>query len=159
MRPLFHSLERHYPRNDEIDKAQLFQEIGWDDLIANPAYDNTCAIRMSLALIKSGIQVPGRIAIQKGPFKGALIEPGQAKLSKMLAMNPLFGEPEKYDKMTVGTGIGDRSGVISFFRIPSYLNGRGGHIDIVSPGTGGYMVCGSGCYFNSREYWFWELAS
>ena len=95
--------------------------------------------------------------IRKGPHKGKLIEPGQAGLSKMLATPSLFGEPEKFDINTVHTGIGQRSGVISFFRIPAYLNGRGGHIDIVSPGAGGYMVCGSGCYFNSSQYWFWEL--
>lgn len=157
MRPLFHSLERNYPRHDSIDKAQLFQEIGWDDLIRNGAYENTCAIRMSLALIKTGVHIPGRIAIKKGPFKGQHIEPGQASLSNMLAMKSLFGSPEKFDKKSIRAGIGNRSGVISFFQIPSYLDGRGGHIDIVTPSTGGYMACGSGCYFTAKEYWFWVL--
>jgi hypothetical protein len=157
MRPLFHALELNYPPHDRIDKAQLFQEIGWDDLIKNIAYENTCAIRMSLALIKTGVHIPGRIAIKKGPFKGRRIEPGQVSLSKMLAMRSLFGVPEKFDKKSVGAGIGKRRGVISFFQIPGYLGGRGGHIDIISPGMGGYMACGSGCYFNSKEYWFWEL--
>ncbi|RFP12299.1 hypothetical protein D0T25_30400 [Duganella sp. BJB488] len=157
MRPQFHALERNYPPHDTIDKAQLFQEIGWDDLIKNAAYENTCAIRMSLALIKTGVRIPGRIAIKKGPHKGQRIEPGQGSLSKLLAMKSLFGAPEKFDRKSVGAGIGSRSGVISFFQIPSYLNGHGGHIDIITPGAGGYLACGSGCYFNSKEYWFWEL--
>lgn len=157
MRPQFHALERNYPRKDSIERAQLFQEIGWEDLIDNTAYHNTCAIRMSLALIKTGIHVPGRIAIKKGPFKGKRIEPGQGSLSKMLATMSLFGEPEKFDKKSVSTGIGIRRGVISFFRIPSYLDGQGGHIDIIMPSTGGFMACASGCYFTAKEYWFWEL--
>jgi hypothetical protein len=50
----------------------LFQQIGWDDLIKNPAYGNTCAIRVSLALIRSGVTIPGgRLPIKR-------IEPGQA---------------------------------------------------------------------------------
>ena len=71
MRPPFHTLERNYPRHDDIDKAQLFHEIGWDDLIDNPDYDNTCAIRMSLALIKSGVLVPGVCPSGKGRTRGS----------------------------------------------------------------------------------------
>lgn len=157
MRPKFSALERNYPKHDSIDTAQWFQEVGWDELINNSAYANTCAIRMSLALIKVSVPIHGRIAIKKGPFKGQRIEPGQASLSKMLSAHSLFGAPEKFDRKSVGKGIKNRSGVISFFQIPSYLDGRGGHIDIISPSTGGLMACGSGCYFNANEYWFWEL--
>ncbi|WEF33511.1 T6SS effector amidase Tae4 family protein [Pseudoduganella chitinolytica] len=157
MRPLFLSLKHNYPHKDAIDTAQLFEGIGWDDLIDNPAYENTCAIRMSLALIRTGIHVSGRIAIKKGLHKGRWIEPGQAKLSRMLAAESMFGPPEKFDMQTVVSGIANRSGVISFVRIPSYLDGRGGHIDIIAPGAGGLMACGSGCYFTAHEYWFWEL--
>lgn len=84
MRPKFSALERNYPKHDSIDTAQWFQEVGWDELINNSAYANTCAIRMSLALIKVSVPIHGRIAIKKGPFKGQRIEPGQASLSKML---------------------------------------------------------------------------
>lgn len=68
MRPNFFALERNYPKRDSIDTTQLFQEVGRHDLIKNSAYENTCAIRMSLALIKVGVHIPGRIAIKKGAF-------------------------------------------------------------------------------------------
>jgi hypothetical protein len=157
MRPLFLPLERHYPRVDTVGKAELFEEIGWDDLIKNSGYDNTCAIRMSVALIKVGVPIRGRMAIKNGPFAGQKIEPGQANLSNMLSQKALFGAPEKFDKQSVQAGIENRRGVMSFFRIPGYLGGRGGHIDIISPGAGGGMACGSGCYFNADEFWFWAL--
>lgn len=98
MRPKFSALERNYPKHDSIDTAQWFQEVGWDELINHSAYANTCAIRMSLALIKVSVPIHGRIAIKKGPFKGQRIEPGQASLSKMLSANSLFGAPEKFER-------------------------------------------------------------
>lgn len=35
----------------------------------NPAYENTCAVRMSLALLKSGVSFAGRMTIRNGPYK------------------------------------------------------------------------------------------
>ena len=67
MRPNFATLEKNYPRKKRIDRAELYQEIGWDRLIDDPAYHNTCAVPGSLALIKSGVPIHGRIQIKKGP--------------------------------------------------------------------------------------------
>lgn len=155
MKPSFNALRGHYPRLAEVSKKVLFEEIGWDDLIPNPDYDNTCAIRVSLALIKCGIHIPGRMRIRRGAHKGALIEPGQARLSKMLAMPAMLGAPEKFDRGGVDAGIGERSGLVAFWGIPSYNNG--GHIDIISPDDNGLKTCGSRCYFKSSGYWFWAL--
>ena len=157
MRPSFLPLQRHYSPTGTVTKADLFQEIGWDDLIKNADYDNTCAIRMSLALIKVGIPIRGRMAIKNGPFTGQKIEPGQSKLSNMLIQKSLFGALEKFDQQSVKAGIAERLGVIAFFGIPGYLGGRGGHIDIVSPDANDHLACGSGCYFNAKEFWFWAL--
>src|SRR5438067_5385461 len=53
-----------YPRKRDIDHDALFHLLGWDDLIKNPDYANTCAVRVSLALIRSGVHIPdGRIPI------------------------------------------------------------------------------------------------
>lgn len=155
MKPSFHTLQGHYPRLAEVPKAALFAEIGWDDLVDNADYDNTCAIRVSLALIKCGMRIPGRMRINRGPFKGALIEPGQAALSKILARPALLGVPEKFDRDGVDAGIGERSGLVAFWGIPTYNNG--GHIDIIAPDENGVKTCGSGCYFKSSGYWFWVL--
>ncbi|WP_083438748.1 T6SS effector amidase Tae4 family protein [Caldimonas brevitalea] len=126
-------------------------------MIGNAAYTNTCAIRVSLALIKCGVNVRGRIAIKRGDHKGNRIEPGQAKLARLLAETAYLGTPEKFKKADAEAGIGTRKGVISFWSIPGYLNGTGGHIDIISPALGNVQTCGSGCFWTSSDVWFWPL--
>ncbi|MFP3616332.1 T6SS effector amidase Tae4 family protein, partial [Paraburkholderia sp. SIMBA_050] len=88
-----------------------------------------CAIRVSLALIKCGFTLNGRIAIKKGKYKGKLIEPGQAKLARMLAERQYLGPPEIFPRDDALRSIGNRRGVIAFWNIPDYMSGRGGHID------------------------------
>ncbi|MFL6672400.1 MAG: T6SS effector amidase Tae4 family protein [Massilia sp.] len=153
----FHVLMGNYPRRKELDHDALFREIGWDDLIKNDAYENTCATRVSLGLIKSGITIPGgRIAIKKGPFKGKRIEPGQASLSNILASPAMFGRSEKFATQQAPAGIGQRSGIVSFFHLIPGLYEHG-HIDIISPNLGSVQECGTDCYWKSAEVWFWEL--
>jgi len=72
VKPTYSILKKnHYSSNELsasfVDKKILYREIGYDsdDLIRrNPAYENTCAIRMSLALIKSGVFFSGRLKNQ-----------------------------------------------------------------------------------------------
>lgn len=91
MKPPFSILSSHYPGNKTVSREALFQELGWQDLIQNPSYANTCAIRISVALVKSGITLRGGLVIQKGPHRGRRIEAGQARLAKMLAEPAYFG--------------------------------------------------------------------
>ena len=156
MKPAFIKLREQYASVSAVSQAALFDEIGWEDLIDKDSYANTCAIRVSLALIKAGIKLKGRMAIRKGPFKGALIEPGQARLAHMLASPALFGAPEKFGRDAAIAGIGQRMGLAAFLRIPGYLGGAGGHIDIVLP-SAGVKACGSECYWSCAEAWFREL--
>lgn len=157
MKPTFATLSNSYSSNRIVSPEALYKEIGWDDLIGDSAYANTCAIRVNLALIKSGINVRGRMAIKKGPHKGKFIEPDQAKLSAALAEIPIFGVPEKFKSADANKGIGHRRGIVAFWRMAGYLNDRRGHIDLVSPALGGIQNCGMGCLWNSQEVWFWEL--
>jgi len=157
MRVPFGVLMKNYPSNRVVGRDKLFKQIGWDDLITNPGYGNTCAIRVSFALIRSGVTIPGgRIPIRTGPLKGKMIEPGQAKLSAILSRAAMLGQPEKFSGSGMIDGVGRRSGIVSFFRLTpgSY---EGGHIDIVAPQLGGMQVCGSACYWTSKEVWFWPL--
>lgn len=156
MKLTFGVLMMNYPRKREVERDVLFREIGWDDLIPNPSYQDTCAIRVSLALIRSGITIPGRIAIKTGPHKGKMIEPGQAKLSAILSRPSMLGKPQKFPGQTAILETSGRSGIVSFFRL---IPGRyeGGHIDIVSPRLGGATACGSSCHWTSAETWFWAL--
>ena len=78
MKPAYEKLKRnHYSSNELsagfVDAETLFSEIGYNQekLIAqNPGYINTCAVRMSLALLKSGVTFKGRLQIKNGTLKG-----------------------------------------------------------------------------------------
>jgi Type VI secretion system (T6SS), amidase effector protein 4 len=160
MRPHFNLVSNGYPRKPPYDTDDLMRLIGWDDLVGNGNYANTCAIRVSIALIAGGMSIPGRMRIKAGPHKGKLIEPGQAALSHMLAKRSMLGEPEKFfGNNEAHNGIGARSGVVSFWRLhPSWANDTQGHIDIVSP-LNGYLRCAGSCYFDAAHVWFWPLQS
>ena len=61
----------------------MYQELGYDlvDLLKlNSGYKNTCATRMSVALLKAGVSIAGRLKIKSGKS----VEPG-AKLLADLA--------------------------------------------------------------------------
>lgn len=158
-RPLYAVLDRAYPRKSQgYDWAKLFNSIGWDDLVGNMTYYNTCAIRVSIALLSAGYKFPGRMPIKAGPLKGKRIAPGQRELSVILAHPSRLGPPEKYKSQAEAeAGIRRRHGIVSFFRIDA-SNPRSnlGHIDLVGPDRGG-LACAGMCYFGAREIWFWPL--
>lgn len=141
----FAVLMKAYPRKRDIDHDALFRLLGWDDLIKNPTYANTCAIRVSLALLRSGVHIPGgRLQVKIGAHKGTMIEPGQARLSMILSRPTMLGATEKLSGgPAIGEGIGQLSGIVSFFRlIPGIY--EGGHIDIVSQPAVGLAFFASG---------------
>jgi hypothetical protein len=157
MKPMFSVLEGNYPQKKKVTREELFNEIGWSDLIDNFNYANTCAIRVSLALIKSHFYLPGRMKINLGPFKGRKIEPGHGKLSHLLASKSMLGKPEKFAMDVAERGIASRSGIVSFWNLHPSMGDTQGHIDIVSTVAGGIKTCGTDCYWHSKEVWFWPL--
>jgi hypothetical protein len=160
MKPAFATLRYNYPPRATIDRAALYKAIGWDALIAVTAYQNTCATRVSLALIRSGMRIPGRLTILKGEHTGRMIEPGHARLSILLQRRNLLGLPEKYrDGALARQSIGTRSGLVSFWAIQTDGGPDQGHIDIVYPDhyDGDALACGTACYWEAREVWFWPL--
>lgn len=152
----FAILKHNFSSNKVVKQADLFKEIGWDDLIGNDTYANTCAIRVSLALIKCGMNIPGRARIKVGPYRNKLIEMGQGNLSFMLADKSRLGAPEKFKGADYEKAIGNRSGVVSFWNLVPGIYEHG-HIDIVSAPTGRLRECGSDCWWTSKEVWFWAL--
>jgi hypothetical protein len=153
MRPPFSVLMAAYPRF--VDRAPLFADIGWTDLVNDKAYWDTCAIRMSYALLHAGVALPGaRMKANDGAIKGRYIEPGQARLSNIL--KKVWGQPEVYvDKASAQMGIGHRTGVVSFFHIEG---GNGGHIDLIWKAPGRmFQDCARSCYFSAKTVWFWAL--
>lgn len=158
-KPSFVSLRANYPDKIDMPPERLYQEIGRPDLSNDPNWKNTCAVRVSLALVKSGMKIDtGHMTIMTGKHKGSKIEQNQVRLSRYLSRGSVLGEPEKViGGGAAAKGIGARRGIVSFFK----LNGQAdtqGHIDLVQPSTGGYQACASRCFWTSVEIWFWPLS-
>lgn len=140
-----------------VSEEDVYKEIGYklDDLMKqDPAYLNTCAVRMSLALIKSGVDFIGRLKIKEGPYKGKMIEPGAKLLADQLARPAVFGRPDVFAPRDAMSKLSGKKGMILFWKITGY---GGGHIDLIEVSTT-VQVCNSACYFSSKEIWFWPLA-
>jgi hypothetical protein len=71
-RPSWADMERHYPASDISTVALYDQKLGgpFKNLHLDPAYENTCAVRMSYALNRSGLKLGA--APSKG---GAVLAP------------------------------------------------------------------------------------
>lgn len=104
MKPLYVQIKKnHYSSNesspDFVPRSTLFSEIGYSEselLKANPGYQNTCAIRMSLALLKCNVSFQGRLLVKTGDYKGKKIEPGAKLLADQLYQSNVFGKAEIY---------------------------------------------------------------
>lgn len=161
MKPTYATLKSNYYSSNELQNnyvsgADLYAEMGKDHekLIAeNPAYINTCAARVSLALIKSNVSFVGRMSIRKGKYTGKKIETGAKLLGDELAKPHIFGAPVLCTPQNFMTKMNGRKGVVLFWKIEGY---GGGHIDLIEATTTS-AVCNSGCYFQSKEIWFWPL--
>lgn len=160
----FKELANNYPTKEEFTHDALFDELGWADLKNNPAYTNTCAIRMSYCLIRAGISIPGRMKIKAGAHKGKLIEPGQKKLTAILSNPKFFGTPVKFKPDDKPANLKGKQGIISFMSIPGYVidGGLSGHIDLVHHETLFYFwdkfICAENCYWGAAECLFWPLS-
>lgn len=152
MKPSYQDLIRHFPRSET--REQLYESLGWIDIIDHPAYKDTCAIRMSYALLRANVVLPGAsMRVKAGDVAGRLIEHRQRYLSNILAR--IWGPPEVYAGGDAARkGIRRRGGVASFFQIQG---GSGGHIDLVEIGTSDFPSCVRACHFTAKKVWFWPL--
>jgi hypothetical protein len=159
MKPAYLTLKSHHYSSNElsssyVDKKSLYSEIGYDidNLIKqNPGYQNTCATRMSLALIKSGVPVNGRLRIKAGPHKGRSFEPGAKLLADELSR--VIGKPQLLSPSEAPSKLRGKNGIVFFWKISGY---DGSHIDLIET-SNSVQVCNSACYFSSQQVWFWPL--
>lgn len=160
MKPSFSTLKvNHYSSNElsasYVDKGSLYEEIGYDIdnlLKQNPGYANTCATRMSLALIKSRVSFQGRLKIKAGPYKNYSVEPGAKLLADQLYRSSL-GKPQIFKAANAISNLRGKKGIVFFWKMDGY---NGGHIDLIEP-MNAILVCNSACYPSSKEIWFWAL--
>lgn len=155
-----HLKSKHYSSDrtsaDFVDGTDLYDEVGQDfDKLQkqDPGYANTCATRMSLALLKAGVPFAGRLKVKKGEHKGRAIEPGAKRLADQLSLKSALGKPEILSAKDALTRLEGRKGVVFFWKMAHY---SGGHIDLIEVNKAA-ATCHSACYMDSKEIWFWEL--
>lgn len=90
----FGILKMHFPDKFNVSAEELYQWIGHPENIGNKNFENTCAIRLSLALLGAGFPNPGTWPIKAGKHKNRMIETKQRKLSNWLVRQR--GQPEKF---------------------------------------------------------------
>lgn len=157
-------LSQNYYSYDETsanykNTAEFYKELGIniDNLLAqSDGYANTCAARVSLALIKSGVSFSGRLPIKSGPHVGKKLETGAKLLADQLMKPELLGRPEIHRPDAFLGKIKGRKGIVFFFKIEGYGAGSSSHIDLIDHSTAS-AVCASACYYTSKEIWFWPL--
>jgi hypothetical protein len=142
-------INNHYTsdpgRSDYVSGETLYSEIGYSqaELVKeNPAYENTCATRMSLALIKAGIPFQGRLKVKAGKYTGKTFEPGAKLLADQFALPSLLEKPEIFRGVDISAKLSGKKGVVFFWKIDNY---GGGHIDLIAP-INNVQVCNSACY-------------
>lgn len=156
MKPAFSALYMGYPKSEM--RKDLYDQIGWSNVVDNPSFQDTCAIRMSIALLSAGVSIIGaNMAIKAGSLAGRRVQTGQGRLSH--ALKRIRGKPEVYEgEDAAKEGIGRRRGVVSFFRLRHFgIPTNGGHIDLVYSAGDNFRRCARACYFDAAEVWFWPL--
>lgn len=120
----FAQLKSNFPTED---RKPFFKAMGWDDLIDDDNYENTCAIRVSVCLVRLGMAFPnGKIKILKGDHKGKKIEIRWSELEAVL--KAAWGTPTNVTP-TTDEACKSYQGVIVFEKLPD--TGYPGHIDVL----------------------------
>lgn len=144
----FSLMWNQYPAKEQRGETneRLYTELGWTDLIGQKEYDNTCAVRLSLCLARSGVPFSrGDLTVRAGPMRGQKVLVSVRALADHLKQ--LWGAPEVLRPVNLGD-LSGRDGVLAFFDLPS---GYPAHIDLVR----GAGMCRLGCHFGAREGWLW----
>ena len=161
-KPLFATLYANHYSSDlnqvgrYVDGKDVYKEIGYDIeqlKKQDPGYKNTCATRMSVALMKSGISISGRIKVKAGALKGRSVEPGAKLLADQLSQKHLLGKPQILKPTEALKKLEGKKGVVFFSKMVGY---SGGHIDLIQVDKAA-EVCSSNCYMTAGEIWFWPL--
>ncbi|MFK0380196.1 T6SS effector amidase Tae4 family protein [Pandoraea sp. NPDC090278] len=137
----FNDLWAAYPQPDHgngadarLSRLSLFRQIGWEGRVDLPAFENTCAVRMSIALIACGVNVDGNDLILAGQYKGAKVETNRLRLSERLKGASYLGAPRAISAFSSGAHIEihwNERGIVSFDHMIHY---DGGHIDLMRNG-------------------------
>ncbi len=155
-RPPYSLLRQHYPDPINVSAEELWRWVGHPGKNLDPAWKNTCAIRVSLALLGAGVPLPRAfLPVLAGKYKGLTIEIKQEVLAHRLTQ--AWGEPDRFATALIRDAIRDRSGIIRFVQLWGPYDPQG-HIDLIAPERMGRLMCEGGhVYWHAVECWFWEL--
>jgi hypothetical protein len=139
-KPVYQVVENNYP----ADRFPCDQTTQGGAL----AWENQCAIRMSIALVGAGVGLSG--------YRDPKCKHGHARGAESLAnfLWRAWGRPRIFrSAVSARSHVAARQGVIFFKDIEGFRGGRGDHIDIwdgVQTRTGEYFE-------RSTQTWFFEL--
>lgn len=57
-RPMPFFMQLYYPSLAAFPRRKLYEFLGWNGLTTNPAFADTCATRLSNALLRCAVQLP-----------------------------------------------------------------------------------------------------
>lgn len=78
MKVPYANLRMHFPDTDSVGRDELCHWIGYPENITDPNFYNTCAIRMSLALLGAGSPPPADGRSRPGNTKAGPSRRGNA---------------------------------------------------------------------------------
>ena len=152
-RPPYSLLRQNYPDSASVPSAELWQWIGHPKNDDDPKWHNTCAIRVSLALLGAGLQLPhGFLTVQAGKYKGRKIEIKQEALADYLAT--VWGPPERFATALLEERVRHQRGIIRFVNLWGPFDPQG-HIDLIDGVRWSRVGCEGRCYTQAVESWFW----
>lgn len=156
LRPTYAALRTHYPDPFNVSAEELWQWVGYPEHSRNPQWENTCAVRMSMALAGVGIVLPnGFLTVKAGKFRGYPIEIKQVALADYLTS--IWGQPDRFPTAIIRESIGERCGVVRFVNLWGPYDPQG-HIDLIAPDRWHRLQCEGGhVYWHAVEVWFWPL--
>jgi hypothetical protein len=139
------------------DAEELFASLGHNRSTLGEQFHNTCATRMSLALLKTGVNFEGRIKIKKGVFTGRMFDPGAKTLADSLRKSDALGEGQYFYGVNKAekarAALKNEHGVILFHRVYPNVSGiPGGHVDMFDPSQ-----INDDYFDTASEIWFWKL--
>ncbi len=132
MRPSFSQLWLNYP----VEKRPC-----------DGPWDNQCAIRMSIALIASGLDL--------NTFKDHMCAHGHARGAQALAdyLHWKIARPKIMTGSEFQLGVAQKTGIVFFKNITGFRGGEGDHIDLWNKDR----AKGEEYASTSSQSWFWEL--
>jgi hypothetical protein len=144
-----------YRRTAALSEQALFAELGWADRSGSPGYDLNSALLLSLALIASGVSVPGRFPIGSGQYSGSKAETSAHRLIEYLKSRH---QPPEIISLVDGLDAAadqlfGRRGIVAFVRDAGC---NGAHIDLLD-GHNAHVACRDAQVLPPHEILFWPL--